>query len=153
MVVTKGSKINSKIAAPYYFCVTNRYASLPAFSALPDPLSSPALALDPTPLKHQSHYWLKVMCCRKSKWIEQLKILHEDQCFDTQIARAGDERTGMAKANKDDPQHCAVDQAQQRRGCKPSLMQRSLNAGYSISTTFCKPIQRLKLNNQYVFDF
>ena len=64
MVVTKGSKINSKIAAPYYFCVTNRYASLPAFSALPDPLSSTALALDPTPLK-QGSPWLNTQLAQQ----------------------------------------------------------------------------------------
>ena len=134
----KGSKLNLKhfkISAPNYVRITNRYASLPAFSAPPDPLSSPNPVADPTPIKHQSHYRLKIERRRKAKWTKQLELLYENEFFDISITRAEDERTVFAKANTRDPRRCAVNQSHQRCVSKPSLFRGGINAGYSISTT------------------
>ena len=70
--------------------------------------------------------------------------------FDTQITRAEDERTGMAKANEAEPRRHAVDQAHQRRHYTPSFVQLSVNVGYRISITFRRTIQRLKTNERHL---
>jgi len=56
----------------------------------------------------------------------------------------------MAKANQVDPRRRAIDQAHHRQRDAPSFVQRSVNAGYRISTAFRRAIQRLKTNERRV---
>ena len=52
-IVRKGSKLNSKkITVPNYVKISNRYATLPAFSAPPDPIQHPDTTRSP-PTQHQ----------------------------------------------------------------------------------------------------
>ena len=66
--------------------------------------------------------------------------------FDTNITRAEGEHTVFAKANTSDPRRRAVDRSHRRCVNKFSLFRGGINAGYSISTTFRRAIQRLKFS-------
>ena len=94
--VERGNKINKKVD-PYYILISNRYASLPAFSAPPDPIQIASSKVIKTPLHHQSHYRLKVERRRRKQWAAKLSQLRENEFFDDQITFAEDESTTMAK--------------------------------------------------------
>ena len=54
--VERGNKRIKKVD-PYHILISNRYASLPAFSAPPDPIQNIASKqIIKTPIHHQSHY-------------------------------------------------------------------------------------------------
>ena len=110
-IVRKGSKLNEKkIAVPNYVQISNRYATLPAFSALPDPLQQP-LAPKLIQNTHQSHYCLKIERWRKAKFAQQIKQLCKTEFFDEQITRYKDERTVLAKDENTNAQRVAIDNA------------------------------------------
>ena len=117
---------------------------------LPQTHLTPSISPDKIEIKHQSRHRLKAARRRKAKWTKQLQRLCDDNFFDTQITRAEDECTDMAKAHQVDPRRRAVDQAHHRRRDAPSFVQHGVNAGYRIGTAFRRAIQRLKTNERRV---
>ena len=110
-MVEQGNKVIKKVD-PYYINLSNQYASLPAFSAPPDPIEKKAIkTLVKTPVHHQSHYQSEVECCQQKQLAEKLKQLHGNEYFDDQIMFAEDESTAMAKNDTTNAQHIAVNSA------------------------------------------
>ena len=110
-IVRKGSKLNAKnVTVPNYVQISNRYATLPAFSAPPDPIQHPDTPSSP-PIQHQSRYRLKIERRRKAKLAQQIKQLCENEFFDTQITRSEDERTSLAKDDTANVQRVMIDTA------------------------------------------
>ena len=84
-IVKKCSKLNlKKITVPNYVQISNRYATLPAFSAPPDSIQRPKTTSSPQ-TQYQSHYRLKIERRRKAKLAQQIKQLCENEFLDKQI--------------------------------------------------------------------
>ena len=144
-IVRKGSKLNEKnITVPNYVDISNRYATLPAFSAPPDPTQHPNTT-HTLPAQHQSRYPLKIEQRRKAKLAQKLKQLCENEFFDTQIARSEDDRTTLAKGDTTNAQQVMIDAAHSTSSpISLPLLQRGVNAGYNLSTKFRQAIRKLK---------
>ena len=148
-IVRKGSKLNAKkITVPNYVNISNRYATLPAFSTPPDQIQHPEITSSP-PTQHQSHYRLKIKRRRKATLAQQIKQLCENEFFDEQITRSEDERTSLAKDDTTNAQRVMIDAAHSASSpTSLTFLQRGVNAGYNLSTKFRRAIRNLKNNNQ-----
>ena len=156
-IVKKGSKLNSKkITVPNYIDISNRYATLLAFSVPPDPHQphqQPILP-DPSLDQHQSRYRLRIERRRQARLTKKIRNLCENDFFDEQITRSEDERTVLAKNDSENVQRMAIDTAHSSTTPNPlTVLQRGVNAGYNLSTKFCRAIQHLKHNNQPIVRF
>ena len=145
----KGSKYNSKeTTVPNYEKISNRYATLPCFSAPPDPIHQPT-PNNPPQASHQNHHRLKIERRRKAKLALQIKRLCENEFFHEQITCSEDESTSLAKCNKTNVQRVMIDTAHSSSPpTSLTFLQRGVNAGYNLSTKFCRAIRKLKNNNQ-----
>ena len=148
--IERGNKIKKKID-PYYILLSNRYASLPAFSAPPDPPQLTPSKVIPTQLRHQSRHRLKVEQRRQKRRAAKLCQLRENEFFDDQITFAEDESTTMAKNDQTNAMRITIDQAH-AAAVKPvaSILHRGRNFGYALSTAFKRAIKFIKADEKRV---
>ena len=131
--------------------ISKRYASLPAFSANPDPpISKTLINSNSSPIAtpkrdHRSKHKLKVERRRQAKREARLEYLCEEFFLDVAIDKAEDERTTMAKEDVNDPKRRSIDAMHgQHSKAAPGLIQKGINMGLSIRAMIKRAMRFVK---------
>ena len=143
--------------------MSNSYASLPELSAGPPPTittspapkhGAPTNTTNPTPIP--SHYRQKI----ERRWLgterQQFITSQEKNLIDNHITWAEDERMALAKTDTTDLCRISIEAAHKTTPKPtPSILQQSMNDGYTVRTEFGRIFKKLKaatnkLNNHYV---
>ena len=134
-------------------CISKQYATLPAFSANPDPpiTNNNSLAIETPTRDHRSKHRLKVEQRRLAKREARLEHLCEHYFLDAAIDVAEDERTTIAKGNIDNPKKRAINSMHtQRVKPAPGVIQKGINMGLSMRATIKQAMRFIRADKKRV---
>ena len=133
--------------------ISKQYASLPAFSATPDPpiIDNNSLTIATTKKDHRSKHKMKVERRRLAKREARLEQLCEHYFLDAAIDVAEDERTTIAKGNTNDLKKNTIDFEHTKRiKPTPGFIQKGINMGLSIRATIKRAMRFIKADKKRV---